>query len=326
MGFSNKANLPLPVALFLAADTYEHDSEVIGVTGFIKPIREIILTPRVTGKDVILAEQDVLDQFKSRLGSALHAYIEHVWKDDVARTNGLKALGYPQKTIDKIVVNPTKVKKGDIPIYTEKTGYKDVNGYMFRGTADVIFNGRLGDYKKTSTFSYADAAKNKKYALQGSLYRWMMPDLIKDDSMEIYEMYEDWVRFKATDPAFYPMDTIVTKTIPLMSVKETDKYVKNKIKMIEDLWDAPDDKIPECTDEDLWRKPPVFKYYKNLEKRERSSGNFTDINDAYAKKQADGNVGVVVEVKSTVKACKFCAARPVCGQAQRYAITGELET
>lgn len=325
MPYDNRSNLPLPIAVFLAADDYNHDDEVISVTKFIKPVRELILSDRVNSNSQIIRDPDVLDMYKSRLGSATHARIESMWLNDDVRNSALIALGIPDKTIGKIVVNPDQLKPGEIPAYFEKTGFKEVDGLMFRGSADYIFNYRLGDFKQTSTFSYNDKGKDHKYMLQGSLYRWIMPDLIKEDSMHIVEMYLDWMRFKAMQDSNYPPEAIVVKDIPLMSLKETDRFVRQKIKLIDELYDAPDDQIPECTDMELWRKEPVFKYYKNPDKRDRSSGNFNTYADALAKKHASGDVGVIIEVKSKVGACKFCNAMPVCGQAKRYAQSGELE-
>lgn len=323
MALTNQFNLPLPIAVFLASDSYNHNDDVVSVTKFIKPIRELILTDRVDQTKIYVPPDDVMNQYKSRVGTSIHHYIEHIWLNKELRDQALTNLGIPAKTIEKIVVNPDKVAKGHIPVYVEHTGFKDVNGYMFRGTADVIFNGRLGDYKKTSPMSFKDTAKDKKYALQGSLYRYIMPDKIKDDRMDIYEMYEEWNRYQAISEN-YPPAQVVTKEIQLMDLGQTDRFVKGKIKMIEELYEAPQSDIPECDDEDLWRKPPVFKYYKNPEKRERSNANFDNYQEAMSRKNADGNVGIVVEVKSKVVACKYCAAMPVCDQAKRYAASGEL--
>lgn len=323
MALSNAHNLPLPIAVFLASDSYNHNEDVVSVTKFIKPIRELILTERVDQSKVHVQQDDVMNQYKSRVGTSIHHYIEHVWLNKELREQALTNLGLPRKSIEKIVVNPEQVKKGQIPVYVEKTGFKDVNGYNFRGTADVIFNGRLGDYKKTSPMSYKDSAKDAKYALQGSLYRYIMPDLIKDDRMDIYEMYEEWNRHKASSMD-YPPAQVITKEIQLMDLGQTDRFVKGKIKMIEDLYDATQSDLPECSDDDLWRKPPTFKYYKNPEKRERSTANFDTYQEAMSRKAQDGNIGIVVEVKSKAVACNYCAAMPVCEQARRYADAGEL--
>lgn len=325
MGFTNSSNLSLPIAVFLASDSYPHDETVLSVTKLIKPVRELILTDRVQlGDQVHVVEADILQQYKSRVGTAIHHYIETVWKDDVLRNSALEALGIPEKTRKKILVNPTgKVPNGSYPIYLEHTGFKDVLGYNMRGTADVIFNGRLGDFKKTSPLSYKDEGKNHKYHLQGSLYKYIMPDLIKDDHMDIFEMYEEWTRYKAGTPD-YPPAQVVQKAIPLMDIGQTDRYVKGKINLINKLYDAPDSDLPECTDQDLWRGNSVYKYYKDPNKRTRSTANFDNFKDAMLRQHQEGNVGVVEEVKAKAKACHYCDAFPICQQARSLEQQGLL--
>lgn len=326
MAYSNRNDLPLPLAIFLAADAYDHNEDVVSVTKFIKPLRELILAERVTGKQLIQREADVLDQLQSRLGTATHAHMENVLKDDKLRNAALEALGIPQKTRDKIVVNPADLKAGQIPLLSEYTGYKEHQGFVFRGTADIIFNGRLADIKQTTTYSHVDANKDKKYGMQGSMYRWIMPKLITENIMDIYEIYINWERFKALQQAAYPQNRIHVKNIPLMEPRETERYVNGKVKLIDDLYNAKDEDIPECTDEELWRSPSVFKYYKDPNKTERSNGNFDNYADALAKKHANNDVGIIKEVKSTVRACLYCDAFPVCEQAKRLQQAGEIAT
>lgn len=323
MAFTNMHNIGLPMAVMLAADGYNHNEDVISVTQLIKPLRELILTDRVARLNVPTPDPDIIQMYKSRVGTAIHAYAETVWLDDKLRNLGLEALGIPEKTRDKIVVNPEKVLKGQIPVYVEVTGYRKILGYEIRGTADVIFNGRLGDYKKTSPLSYKDDSKNYKYALQGSIYRWIMEDKVKENSMSIFEMYDEWTSFKAGDPN-YPPAQVVDKNIPLLSIADTERYIKTKIKDLNKYFDSPDEDIPECTDEELWRKNPVFKYYKNPASKTRSSGNFNTYAEAYAKKEEDGHVGEIVEVKSKAIACRYCNAYPICQQAKRLEQSGNL--
>ena len=321
--FTNGTNISLPMAVMLAADGYNHNEDVISVTQLIKPLRELILTDRISKLNVPTSDPDIISMYKSRVGTAIHAYAETVWLNEDLRNKGLDALGIPKKTRDKIVVNPEKVKKGELAVYVEKTGYREILGYEIRGTADVIFFGRLGDYKKTSPLSYRDSAKNHKYALQGSIYRWIMHDLIIEDNMSIFEMYDEWTAFKTNDPN-YPPAQVVEKNIPLLSLRDTEKYIKDKINSLNKYFDAPDDEIPECTDADLWRRKPVFKYYKDPTKKARSTGNFDTYEEAYARKSADGNVGVIDEVKSKAVACRYCPAFPICQQAKRLEQSGQL--
>ncbi len=83
--------------------------------------------------------------------------------------------------------------------------------------------------------------------------------------------------------------------------------------------------MPPCSDDDLWRKDPVFKYYKNPNSTARSTKNFDTFAEAHARLAEDGFVGKVVEVKGEVVACKYCNAFAVCKQKDTYIADGSLK-
>ena len=324
--YTNNADLPLSIAVWLATDSYNHDEDVVSVTKIIKPLRELILTERVDPKKVIASAPDILSMQKSRVGTAVHSAIESAWlSSDLGEV--LFSLGLSRKSAGNIIINPdpTKVPKGKFPVYLEHTAYKEYMDLRFRGTSDFIFQGRLTDFKNTSVYGFVDPVKDQ-YMLQGSLYRWMSPEIITQDEMDIIQIYSDWSKMNyIRNPTGYPPNPIHVKKIPLMSVADTEKYVRNKIKLIDQYYDAPQDKIPECDDTELWRKEPVYKYYKDPNSRSRSTRNYTNYADAVAHLRKDNNGGVIETVKSKVVACRFCPALSVCHQAQGYLNTGELE-
>ena len=88
--------------------------------------------------------------------------------------------------------------------------------------------------------------------------------------------------------------------------------------------DAPESELPECTEDELWRSDPAYKYYKNPQKMSRSTKNFDNLHDANLRLAEDGGVGIVVTVPGEVKACKTCAAFNLCTQKDRYLASGEL--
>ena len=45
--YLNNSNVPLSLAVFLATDNYDHESDTISATTLIKPLRQIILAARV---------------------------------------------------------------------------------------------------------------------------------------------------------------------------------------------------------------------------------------------------------------------------------------
>jgi hypothetical protein len=321
--YSNQMNIPLPLAVFLATDDYDYDPTAISATALMKPIRQLILTKRVNPEDNPI---DIAGLVSSRMGSAIHAAIEKAW---LTPKNALKALGMSSKLIENVVINPSKpmleLNPSAIPIYMEQRAYKHVGNYKVSGKFDFVAEGRVQDFKSTSVYSYLNQTSVTKYSLQGSLYRWLNPDIIHKDDMVVNYIFTDWSTADAKQKPEYPQARVLTQRIPLISVEDTQAFVEAKLKQIEKYKDAKESDIPYCTDEDLWRKATVWKYYKHKDKTDgRSTKNFDNSADAYARLADDGYSGIVVEVKGQVVACRYCNAFSVCTQKDNYLLSGDL--
>ena len=109
-----------------------------------------------------------------------------------------------------------------------------------------------------------------------------------------------------------------------MSLEDTQAYVEGRIQNIINYQSTPEHLLPLCTDEELWRKDPVWKYYKNPSKLSRSTKNFDNLTDAYNRYQKDGAVGVVKEIPGQVIRCKYCPAFSICTQKDTLIANGEL--
>lgn len=321
--YSNTSSIPLSMAVFLAADNYDYheDKQYISATSLIKPLRQLILASRVPeGSNQV----DLANMVASRMGAAIHDGIERAWVNNYRKA--MEVLGYPSKIINKIQINPKpeELKEDSIPIYLEQRAYKQVGKWTIGGKFDFVGDGRVEDFKSTSVYTAINNKKDNDYILQGSIYRWLNPSLITKDEMAIQFIFTDWSAAKAkADPA-YPQSRIQQRVLMLKSINETDSFIKRKLAAIEKYWDAPEEDIPDCIDEDLWRSEPVWKYYKNPTKMSRSTKNFEDKQDAYIRLAQDGNVGVVVEVPGQVTACKYCSGFVVCTQKDRLILAGEL--
>ena len=110
-----------------------------------------------------------------------------------------------------------------------------------------------------------------------------------------------------------------------MSIQETENYIITKLNQINKYTPLNESEMPMCTDEELWMDASVWKYYKNPAKTTRSTKNFDNPSDAYAKNAQDGNTGLVKEVKSEAKACKYCQAVSICKQAESLVLNGKLK-
>ena len=319
--FENSTGVPLSMAVYLATDHYDYIPNTISATGLMKPIRQTILGPRVPAS---LATNDILSVVKSRLGTSIHDGFEKAWVGG-HYINAMQKLGYPQGVIDRITVNPEGELASDaIPVYLEIRSFREIDGVTISGKFDFVAEGRVEDLKTTSTYTWVNGTKTDDYRTQGSIYRWLNPEIITADTMLIQFVFTDWMGAKAKADPRYPQRQTEKLEIPLMSLAETEAYIRGRLKQFKAHRDLPEADLPLCTDKELWRKDPAFKYYKNPDKRTKSTKNFNTLLEAQVRLVEDNNVGIVVTVPGKVIACNYCAAYPICTQKDAYLANGTL--
>jgi len=325
----NSAGLSLAMAVWLAHDEYTNGQDqfpgenVISATSLLKPTRQIVLAPRVPPVD---RTQDVSDRIASRFGHAIHDSIERAWT--IGYEEAMLSLGYPRKVIEKVRINPSPEEcKGDIiPVYLEQRSHRrsKVDGVevVITGKFDQIINGELDDTKTTSVYAYINRSKADDYKIQGSIYRWLNPTLITSDVMRIQHVFTDWQRSQARISKDYPASRLIEFKVELMHLATTEKWIATKIREILANQDLPEDQIIRCTDKELWKSDPQFKYYSDPAKAAeggRSTKNFPNYPAAASHCSKQGK-GVVITVPGQVKACGYCPAFPVCSQKDEYEI------
>lgn len=318
MIFSNRHNIPLPLAVWLAHDEYDFvgGANRISATSLIKPTRQFILAGRVP---LVEREYDIADFIASRMGHAFHDSIESSWINGYAPA--LQKLGYPPQVISRIRINPDpeNQEEGTIPVYLERRGEREINGYTVSGKFDQVIEGELFDTKSTSVYGYINGNNTDKYIKQGSIYKWIMPEIIKGDTIHIQHIFTDWKKAEAKmRPDTYPQLKLINSSHALMEPAETEHYIMGKIEEIKRFKNAPEDEIPHCSDEDLWRSAPKFKYYSDPNKTDgRSTRNFDNLAEA-DKFKAEKGKGIVITELGQVKACAYCQAFKACKQKDLY--------
>ena len=330
MKITNTFNVDLPIAVWLLQDGYKSGAadappgELISVTTLMKPTKQLILQRKV---DFAQTTMDVSEMVARRMGHGLHDSIERAWTEGNWQ-QAMRSLHYPQRIIDQIKINPTPETldgakaRGEeiIPIYLEKRGFKQFQGLVITGQMDFLIGSAYRDFKTTSTFAWTSNNKDADYILQGSLYRWIMPDLIKNDTMRIEFIFTDWMKYRAkTDPK-YPQAKVAHREFPLMSLADTEQWVIDKIVDIKDQVPRPQRDMTPCNDKQLWRGDDTYKYYAKEETAKaggRCSKRFDSATDAELHRQTKGK-GVVVKDPGMVKACTYCPAFPVCEQRAEY--------
>lgn len=322
--YSNQTNLPLAIAAWLANDTYDRVAAGLSATTLMRPTRQVVLAKRVPPGEGIV---DISGMIKSRIGTAIHDAIEGAWVSDKL-PDTLRSLGISEKMVKRVLVNPTELPAGKpvIPVYLEKRSEREVLGVRITGKFDFIADGRVHDFKTTSTFAYTSNNKDDDYILQGSIYRWLNPDIITDDMMSIIFIFNDWNKNRyLSDRDNYPPSQITSKDYLLLPEATVQKFVENKVKELIDCENLPEEDLPLCTDKELWRKDDTFKYYKNPAAVGRSTKNFDTYREAYQRFIDDGSVGRIDTVKGGVQACLYCPAFNLCSQKDAMIESGELK-
>lgn len=318
--YTNNKGISLAMAVWLARDEYNHDprTNVISVTSLLKSTRSQILASRLEPGEGI---PDVSMLLAARLGTSLHNAIESAWVDNYEQ--GLAALGYPKKIIAKVKINPETVEKGDIPIYLEKRSERQVGKWIVSGQFDLVCDGFIMDVKSTGVATYLATYKDEDYIKQCSIYRWLNPEIVTKEHLKIQFIFKDWSLIASYSNPKYPPLPVHEYTLPLMSIADTEMFIRNKLRDIEKYWDAPEAMIPECTDRELWVRSSVWKYYGKLDAK-RATKTFDNPGDANLFMATKGK-GYVKEVKGTPTACTYCSAASKCGQFARYVKEGIIK-
>jgi len=340
MRFTNTQKIGLSTAVFLVHDDYDFDPRpnAISATGLLKPTRQVILSQRAEAK---ITEMDISQLVASSFGTAVHDAVEKSWSNG-NHIKAMRKLGYPQSVIDRVVINPGYMQKDGrwvkdpdappmadnaIPVYMEVRSEKEVDGIIVTGKFDFVGAGELEDHKTTGVFSYMKKTNDEKYRMQGSIYRWLNPDIITSDRMLINYTFTDWNKLNSMieKAKGYPPYRMVSVPFTLMPLEDTEAWVKAKVHELKNYMHRDESALPLCTPEELWQDATVYKYYKNPKAKERSTKNFDTFAEAQQRLLQDGSVGVIDIVPGKAKACLYCAAASICSQAKQLAFDGLLD-
>jgi len=325
--FTNNSDIPLTFAVWLAADhgyDLNYDPKVFSATDLLKPIRSLILSRKIKEESLQKESVDIAEVAAARLGTAVHTALEYAWTHHLEEA--LEALDYPPSMRERVKINPDPATADptDLNVYIEQRSQKEVNGYTISGKFDFVILGRVRDAKTTKTYTWINGSNNHKYMMQGSIYRWLNPDIITDDLMSIDYAFTDWSPLQAQANKDYPPQRILSKELELLPIEVVDSFVQDKLRQIEDLQSKTDQNdLPLCTPDELWQDPARWAFYKNPQNK-KATKLYDSAAEAYAANSAIGNTGVVVERKATPKFCTYCDASSICLQADAFRSEGLL--
>lgn len=321
----NSLGIDLPVAVWLASNTYTGNvpGKSISATTLLRSTQQQVLELKCSKDPNIVEVVDISTLQKSRTGTALHESIQNTWENDELRRKGLKNLGFSDNKIEKVLVNPTEPKEGFYNMFFERRVQKEFNGWTITGQFDLVCNGTLHDFKSTSTYTYTHKTKEKDYIIQGSIYRWLNPELITSDVMVINYIFTDWsaVTLKKGEED-YPQHPFVAVQLPLMSIAETENYMREKLDNIDAYLDGDIADLPPCDSKTLMMED-VWQYFSSGTAL-RASKNFTTFLEAQQYLASKGK-GIVKKKPTEPKGCSYCNSRCICKQYQKFIEQGLIQ-
>jgi hypothetical protein len=325
--YTNKTNIPLPFAIWLAADQgYDltFNPTVVTATEILRSMRSIILSRQLAAekaKDEVVT-RDIEEKAASSLGTAVHSSVEHAWRAHYQLA--MKNLGYGSELIDKVAISPKKPKEGDLNIYFERRTSKQIEGFTLSGKFDMVMDGTVRDIKTTKAYTYMKGSQDNKYRMQGSIYRWLNPDIITNDTMMVDYYFTDWnpVTYKRDKEKNYPPARMLEKSFILLSAEDTEQFIRDRLQEIKHYTGRDQNQLPLCTPEELWQNPSQWEYWSKPT-NQKCSKLFKTREEADTWLISKG-VGFIQERQNEPTFCKYCDAQTICKQAQQYITAGIL--
>lgn len=302
--FTNKHSLAQELCIYAeyiyntGYDYKPTDEFAISVTSLMKPIQAVVLAR--LNKD-LNKEIDYADIIASSNGTAMHDHFE-------------QALLWWNKN------NP------DQPQYTmEIRNSMKFGRWTVSGKFDLAINGYGADLKTTSVYKYM-SKDDSDYIEQLSYYRMLHPEHINKDDAAILFLFTDWKNAdRMRNPREYPSARAGHKLIKLKKPDVMKKQTIDKLEAIDKAIET--GIIPECTNEELWATPTLYKVYKTATAARAMPGggkfeNRYDAEDFCLSKGVP--ITHIREVKGTAKRCNYCEVKNICPQATKLAALGYL--
>lgn len=321
---TNSLGIDNIIATWLASNSYSGRKlgKVISATSLLRSTRQQVLGYRCQNSDDFVEVVDISTLLKSQIGTALHKSIQDTWENKTARENGLINLGVKPEEINRIKVNPSNPDPNDYNLYFEKRVEKEFNGWTITGQFDLVANGYLHDFKSTSTYTYINKTKEKDYILQGSIYRWLNPELITGDTLTIHYIFTDWNKnYTLSDPN-YPKHPFISIKLELLSNNEIESFMNTKLMGIDRYLNS-DDELPFCDSKTLMMDE-VWQYFSSST-AQRASKNFNSQIEANTYLMSKGGKGIVKKKPTEPKGCSYCSCRGVCNQYAMYKAQGLIK-
>jgi hypothetical protein len=143
----------------------------------------------------------------------------------------------------------------------EKRLFAEIDGYKISGQQDLLIDGIIHDWKTTTVKGILFNPKGQKeWITQLNIYAWLARrNGYEIKGLQINAILRDW---KSDEIGFnYPKIPIKTFPIEMWPESKTEEYIKERISIHIISRELTDDKLPECSDEEMWHSSKKPFYY-----------------------------------------------------------------
>lgn len=276
MKLTNRLGLPRSIENAVRNDKYSRGDAHISVTGLIAPARKRAIEARHADE----LTEDVAERIWALLGQIAHGILERA--DDI---------GWCEERL-----------------FIERHGWRisgSFDRYLLEG------DGRLQDYKLSSTYTTKDGAK-PEWESQENIYALMLREHgYKVTALDVVVILRDWQKSKAKHTQGYPQVPAMVIPVEVWPTDRIEQYIKDRLMAHGKAQHV----LPECTADERWERPAVFALTKKGNKR--ATALFDSESDA-AEALVDAGRGYEInERPAEQKRCAdYCAALPFCEQGQ----------
>ncbi len=277
MIITNRLNLPSSIVRAVQADRYSRGDAHISVTGLIGPARKRALEQQHADE----LTEDVSERIWALMGQIAHGILERA--DDTA--------------------------------WCEERLFIERHGWRISGAFDRYLlesDGRLQDYKLTSTYAIKDGSK-PEWEAQENIYALMLREHgYTVEHLEVVAILRDWQKAKSKHTPDYPQVPALVIPVEMWGAKRTEAYIKDRLI----AHGKAQHELPECDAEERWERPAVYALYKG--KNIRATRLYDTKEEGEAALDAAGSGHELRERPAEQKRCAdYCAALPFCEQGQR---------
>lgn len=288
MRVTNVDGLPEAIVRAISSDTYSKGDADYSCSELVNPPRITLLKQRHADE----ITEDAVDRLWSLIGQLGHLLLERAGADNALMEERL-FMEIGERRISG---------QSDVAQWAYEDG--TITDYKFTSVYTAIFKDRLVEWEQAQNI-YAELYEHIGFPVK---------------ALQICAIYRDWRPGEEKQKgAEYPPRAQTIK-LRLWPQDERQHFIRNRLQVLMMNEDQPDDKLPSCSEREMWAKPPSFAVMKIGNKKASRV-----VESAAAAKQWIADTGqdkrkytVVERPGERVRCESYCTVAPWCNVYQDY--------